>query len=129
MPFRLFVTLANNAYQGRLKDQSAAGGYGTHIPISVGQLGRYYQGPLFAHTHIQQSLIPTLDNLSFAKVKGKWYVAIKRRVEFRACGLEGAAVVYEDLVAGLGAAGAGEGLGVFDCEARVCVGGEVGEVG
>ena len=86
-----------------------------HTPVPIAKLRRNGQFPLIPNTHIQQSLIPPLDDLAFSHGKVQWRATIVAGVELGAVGGEGAAVVHGDAVAALGSAGAGVFDGVFGC--------------
>ena len=86
-----------------------------HSPLPIAKLRRNRQLPLIPDTHIQQSLIPPLDDLTFSHGKIQWRATIVAGVELGAIGGESAAVVHGDAVAALGFAGAGVLDGVFGC--------------
>lgn len=71
----------------------------SHPPISITPLRLDGKRTLLANAHVQQSLIPSLDDLSFTDVERKWLAAIVRGVELGSVGGEGAAVVDLDFVA------------------------------
>lgn len=45
--------------------------------LAVSQFGRYRQFPLLAYAHVQQALIPTLDDLSYAQLEGKRLISVQ----------------------------------------------------
>lgn len=71
---------------------------------------------LLARAHVQQSLVPALDDLALANGEAEWLAAVVRSVELAAVALEGAAVVHLDAVAGLGRALALDLVGDFGLE-------------
>ena len=95
--------------------KGAPGRNGPHAPLPIPKLRRNRQLPLIPDTHIQQPLIPPLDDLTFSHGKIQWRATIIAGVELGAVGGEGAAVVHGNAVAALGFAGAGVCDGVFGC--------------
>lgn len=90
---------ANNADELSLELEHRVGGDGSHAPSSVSPLRLNGQCPLLAGAHVQESLVPSLDNLSLADVEGERLAAVVAGVELGAVFLEGAAVVDVDLIA------------------------------
>jgi hypothetical protein len=73
------------------------------------------QFPFLARAHVQEALVPALDDLALADGEAQGLAAVVRSVELAAVALEGAAVVDVDLVAGLGLArtlGGGDDFGL-----------------
>jgi hypothetical protein len=104
MPPTLKLTLglglnANNANKLRLELEHRVGRDRSHTPGTVSPLRLDDQSPFLARAHIQEPLIPSLDNLSFANVEGEGLAAVVGSIEFGSIGVEGAAVVDVDLVA------------------------------
>jgi len=64
-----------------------------HSPAAVSVLRLNSERPLVTRAHVQQSLIPALDDLSLANVEVQWLTAVVGCVEFAAVGGESAAVV------------------------------------
>lgn len=89
---------ANNADELSLELEHRVGRDGSHTPSSISPLGLDGQCSLLAGAHVQESLVPSLDNLSLADVEGERLAAVVAGVELGAVFLEGAAVVDVDLV-------------------------------
>jgi hypothetical protein len=89
----------NNADELCLELEHRVGWDRSHTPSTISPLRLNDQSPLLARAHIQESLVPTLDDLSLANVEGERLAAVVRSVEFGSVGVEGAAVVDVDLVA------------------------------
>lgn len=77
-----------------------------HRPLPIPKLRRDGQGPLIPNAHVQQALVPPLDDLALADGEVQRLAAVVAGVELGAVGGEGAAVVDGDAVAALGLAGA-----------------------
>lgn len=90
---------ANNADELSLELEHRVGGDGSHAPSSVSPLRLDGQCSLLAGAHVQESLVPSLDDLSLADVEGERLAAVVAGVELGAVLLEGSAVVDIDLVA------------------------------
>ena len=93
-----------------------------HSPLPVAKLRRDRQRPLITNAHIQQTLIPPLDDLPLADGKVQRLAPVVAGVELGAVGGERTAVVDGDAVTALGLAGAWVGDGVFGCD--LCAEGE-----
>lgn len=93
-----------------------------HGPLPVAKLRRDRQRPLVTNAHIQQTLIPPLDDLPLADGKVQRLAPVVAGVELGAVGGERTAVVDGDAVTALGLAGAWVGDGVFGCD--LCAEGE-----
>lgn len=89
----------SNAHQLRLKLEHAIRRNRAHTPTAISPLRLNRQRPLLARTHVQQSLVPALDDLTLADVEVEGLAAVVGGVEFAAVGGEGAAVVDGDFVA------------------------------
>ena len=89
---------------------------GPHGPLPVPKLRRDRQRPLVADAHVQQSLVPPLDDLPLADGKVQRLAPVVAGVELGAVGGEGAAVVDGDAVPALGLARAFVGDGVVGCD-------------
>ena len=98
-----------------------------HRPLPVPELRRDRQRPLIANAHIQQPLVPPLDDLPFPNRKGQRLAPVVAGVELGAVSGKGAAVVDLDAVAALGLAVAFVLDGVFGCD--LCAEGEGEEEG
>ena len=90
---------ASNANKLSLELEHRVGGNWSHTPRSVTPVRLDGQCPLLAGAHVQESLVPSLDDLSLADVEGERLAAVVAGVELGAVGVEGAAVVDVDLVA------------------------------
>ena len=90
---------ANNADELSLELEHRVGGDGSHAPSSVSPLRLNGQCPLLTGAHVQESLVPSLDDLALADVEGERLAAVVAGIELGAVGVEGAAVVDVDLVA------------------------------
>lgn len=90
---------ANNADELSLELEHRVGWDGSHAPSSVSPLRLDGQRPLLAGTHVQKSLVPSLDDLSLTNVERERLAAVVAGVELGAVFLESAAVVDIDLVA------------------------------
>lgn len=77
-----------------------------HSPLPVAKLRRDRQRPLITNAHIQQTLIPPLDDLPLADGKVQRLAPVVAGVELGAVGGERTAVVDGDAVTALGLAGA-----------------------
>lgn len=91
----------------------------SNTPISIRPFRLNRQLPLLTRTHIQQSLVPSFDNLSLTDRKRQRLAALVRFVEHGAIGFQCSAVVDVDAVSGNGLAVAFGGLGYFDVEGFV----------
>lgn len=102
-PARLSLSLhARNADKLSLEDEHRVGRDGAHSSGAVARLGLNCEQPLLARAHAQDTLVPALDHLALADVERQRLAALVGLVEFRAVGLESAAVVDVDFVACLG---------------------------
>lgn len=90
---------ASNADKLSLELEHRVGRDRSHTPSAVSPLRLNDQSPLLARAHVQKSLVPTLDHLSFANVERQGLATIVGCIEFGAIGLEGTAVVDVDFVA------------------------------
>lgn len=89
----------SNADKLSLELEHRVGRDGSHTPSSVSPIRLDGQCPLLAGAHVQESLVPSLDDLALADVEGERLAAVVAGVELRAVGVEGAAVVNVDFVA------------------------------
>jgi hypothetical protein len=83
-PLQLILN-AGDADKLRLENQNAVGGDRTHSPCSVSPIRLNGQLALLARAHVEETLIPTLDDLAFAYDEGEGLAAVVRGVEFGAC--------------------------------------------
>ena len=90
---------ASNADELSLELEHRVGWDRSHTPSSVSPVRLDGQCPLLARAHVQESLVPALDNLSLADVEGERLSAVVAGIELGAIGVEGATVVDVDLVA------------------------------
>lgn len=90
---------ANNAHKLCLELEHRIGRDRSHTSRTVSPLRLNDQGSLLAWAHVQESLVPSLDDLSLANVEGQRLAAVVAGVEFGSVGVEGSAVVDVDLVA------------------------------
>jgi hypothetical protein len=90
---------ASNADKLGLELEHRVGWDGSHTPGAVTPVRLDGQCPLLARAHVQESLVPALDNLSLADVEGERLSAVVAGIELGAVGVEGATVVDVDLVA------------------------------
>jgi hypothetical protein len=90
---------ASNANKLRLELEHGVGRNRSHTPSTVSPLRLNGQSPLLAGAHVQESLVPSLDDLAFADVEGERLAAVVRSVELGSIGVESTAVVDVDLVA------------------------------
>jgi hypothetical protein len=90
----LQLVLANaiDADQLGLEDQDAVGGNGTGASAAVRPLRLDGQLPLLARAHVEQTLVPALDDLAAADLEAEGLAAVVGGVELRAVGFEGTAV-------------------------------------
>ena len=95
---RLLGLNASNADELSLELEHRVGWDGSHTPSSVTPVRLDDQCPLLAGAHVQESLVPSLDDLALADVEGERLAAVVAGVEFGAVGVEGTAVVDVDLV-------------------------------
>ena len=72
----LIKLLAIDAHKLRLEYEDAIRRNWTHASGSVAPFGLNSELPLLAGTHIQQSLFPAFDHLSFADIKRERCAAI-----------------------------------------------------
>lgn len=103
---QLILGDALNRHQLSLKDQHRISRNRTRTPRSIRPIRLNRQLPLLARAHVQQSLIPALDDLALSDTEAQRLTAVVRCVEFAAVFLKGAAVVYVDHVTGDSLAGA-----------------------
>lgn len=96
---RLLGLNTSNADELGLELEHRVGWDGSHTPSSVTPVRLDNQCPLLARAHVQESLVPSLDDLSLADVEGERLAAVVAGVELGAVFLEGAAVVNVDFVA------------------------------
>ena len=96
---RLLGLNASNADELSLELEHRVGRDGSHSPRSVSPVRLNGQRPLLAGAHVQEALVPSLDDLALADVEGQRLAAVVAGVELGAVGVEGAAVVNVDLVA------------------------------
>lgn len=137
----LFGLNASNADELSLELEHRVGWDGSHTPSSVSPVRLDGQRPLLAGAHVQEALVPSLDDLSLADVEGERLSAVVAGIELGAVGVEGTAVVDVDFVAwrflsvcfrgllasvaltALGLPGALDGMGNLDVERLVERGG------
>lgn len=96
---RLLGLNASNADELSLELEHRVGWDRSHAPSSVTPVGLDDQCPLLTRAHVQESLVPSLDDLSLANVEGEGLAAVVTGVELGAVLLEGTAVVDVDFVA------------------------------
>ena len=60
---------ADNAHKFSLEDEHRVGRDGSHAPRAVSPIRLDGKSPLLAGAHVQQSLVPTLDDLALADVE------------------------------------------------------------
>lgn len=108
-----------NRHKLRLEDQNTPPRNRTHTPVPIRPLRLNRQLPLLARTHVQQPLIPALDDLPLAHREGQRLAAVVRSVELAAVAFQSAAIVHVDGVASDGLALAGCGRRDFDVEGFV----------
>jgi hypothetical protein len=89
---------ASNADKLSLELEDRVGWDRSHTPSTVSPIRLDGQCPLLAGAHVQESLVPSLDDLALADVEGERLAAVVAGVELGAIGIEGAAVVNVDLV-------------------------------
>jgi hypothetical protein len=90
---------ASNADKLSLELEHRVGRDRSHTPSTVSPIGLNGQCPLLAGAHVQESLVPSLDDLALADVEGERLAAVVAGIELGAVGIESAAVVDVDLVA------------------------------
>jgi hypothetical protein len=93
-------------YPRSIRTQHAVRRDGASAAAAVRPVGLDGELALLAGAHVEQALVPALDNLTLAHGEAQWLAAVVRGVELAAVALEGAAVVHLDAVAGLGGAAA-----------------------
>lgn len=71
---------------------------------------------LLARTHVEQALVPTLDDLALANGEAQRLATVVRSIELATVALEGAAVVDLDAISSLGGAVALDLVGDFRLE-------------
>lgn len=86
-------------HESLLPTQDAVGGDGTCAARSVSPVRLDGELPLLSRAHVEQTLVPTLDDLALAYSKGKRLSAVVRGIEFAAIRLQCTAVMNIDLIA------------------------------
>jgi hypothetical protein len=87
-----------------IRTQHAVRRDGASTAAAVCPVGLDGQLALLAGAHVEQALVPALDDLALAHGEAQRLAAVVRGVELAAVALEGAAVVHLDTIAGLGGA-------------------------
>lgn len=90
---------ASNADELSLKLEHRVGWNRSHTPGTVTPVRLDGQCPLLTRAHVQESLVPSLDDLSLADVERERLSAVVAGIELGAVGVESATVVDVDLVA------------------------------
>ena len=90
---------AHNADKLSLELEHRVGRDGSHTPGSISPVRLNGQCPLLAGAHVQEALVPSLDDLALADVERQRLAAVVAGVELGAVGVEGTAVVDVDFVA------------------------------
>ena len=85
--------------------QNALGGNGSNASVAIGPFRLDGEFPLLARAHVEQALVPALDDLAPAEGEAQGLATAIGSIELAAVG-ESAAVMDVDLVAGLGLASA-----------------------
>jgi hypothetical protein len=111
--FRTIVQIASSAlklaaFLGRntsdadklsLELEHRVGRNGSHAPSTVSPLRLNDQCSLLAGAHVQETLVPSLDDLALTDVEAERLATVVAGIELGAVGVEGTAVVDVDLVA------------------------------
>ena len=84
--------------------QHTVGRDGTNTTAAISPVRLNGQFTLLARAHVQQSLVPALDNLSLSDGEAQWLATVVGGIEFGAVRFEGTAVVDVDLIASNGLA-------------------------
>lgn len=116
---------ASDADQLGLEDKNAVGRDRTHASAAVGPLGLDGQRALLSRAHVEQALVPTLDNLTLADVEAQRLASVVTGIKLLATILKSTTVVNLNLVTSLGLAATFNGLVDLNVE-RLVQGGNCG---
>ena len=79
--------------------QHTVGRDGTNTTAAISPVRLNGQFTLLARAHVQQSLVPALDNLSLSDGEAQWLATVVGGIEFGAVRFKGTAVMDVDLIA------------------------------